>query len=108
MAVKQFQKTLDWEQYANKALNGEVLSLEEGLHILNANNKEILALMQAAYKVRYHYYRNKVKLNMIINAKSGLCPEDCGYCSQSITANTSVERYPLLEKDVLVNGAEEA
>ncbi len=101
-------KAVDWQQYARKALNGELLTEEEALHILNAPNDEILQLMQAAYIVRSKYFSNKVKLNMIINAKSGLCPEDCGYCSQSITADTPVEKYTLLEKDVLIEGAKEA
>ena len=49
-----------------------------------------------------------MKLNMLINAKSGLCPEDCGYCSQSIVSTAPIEKYPLLKKDVLVAGAKEA
>jgi len=47
-------------------------------------------------------------LNLIINAKSGLCPEDCGYCSQSIVSTAPVNKYPLLEKDTLVDGARKA
>lgn len=97
-----------WGQFVDKALNGEMLTEEEALHILNAPNEDILSLMQAAYRVRHHYFGNKVKLNMIINAKSGLCPEDCGYCSQSIAAKTPVEKYTLLEKDILIDGAKEA
>ncbi|MFA8438854.1 biotin synthase BioB [Pueribacillus sp. YX66] len=107
METTQMQ-TSNWDQFARKALKNERITKEEGLQILNARNEEILSLMQSAYKVRYHYFGNKVKLNMIINAKSGLCPEDCGYCSQSITANTRIEKYTLLEKDVLLKGAEEA
>ncbi|MFP3488518.1 radical SAM protein, partial [Staphylococcus sp. SIMBA_130] len=70
--------------------------------------EQLLPLMHAAFRVRKHYYGKKVKLNMIINAKSGLCPEDCGYCAQSAFANTSVTKYPLLDKETLVEGAKEA
>jgi biotin synthase len=45
---------------------------------------------------------------MIINAKSGLCPEDCGYCSQSIVADTPVEKYAMLNKESILAGAQEA
>lgn len=97
-----------WELLANKALDGERITLEEGLAVLKSNNDEVLLLMQAAFKVRKHFYGKKVKLNMIINAKSGLCPEDCGYCSQSIVSSAPVEKYTLLDKDTLLAGAREA
>ncbi len=49
-----------------------------------------------------------MKLNLIINAKSGLCPEDCGYCSQSIVSKAGITKYPLLDKKTLVDGARKA
>ncbi|MFV8828043.1 biotin synthase BioB [Alkalihalobacterium sp. APHAB7] len=97
-----------WEQYADKALNGELLTIEEGVNILQADDDEVLPIMQAAFRVRKHYYGKKVKLNMIFNAKSGLCPEDCGYCSQSIVSTAPVEKYSLLDKETLIAGAKEA
>jgi len=99
---------IEWQSLANKALNGECLTLEEGVAVLEADNDEILPLLQAAFKVRKHFYGKKVKLNMIINAKSGLCPEDCGYCSQSIVSTAPVKKYSLLDKDTLLAGAHEA
>jgi biotin synthase len=99
---------VNWDQLADKALRGELITMEEGLSVLEANDDELLAIMQAAFKVRKHYYGKKVKLNLIINAKSGLCPEDCGYCSQSIVSKAPIQKYPLLEKDVLVDGARKA
>jgi biotin synthase len=99
---------MEWQSLAHKALNGQLLTLEEGLSVLESDNDEILPLMQAAFTVRKHYYGKKVKLNMIINAKSGLCPEDCGYCSQSIVSTAPVQKYTLLDKDTLLSGAREA
>ncbi|WP_260866931.1 biotin synthase BioB [Paenibacillus sp. Y412MC10] len=98
----------DWQALADKALNGQRLTMEEGLAVLNAPNDEILGLMQAAFTVRKHYYGLKVKLNMILNAKSGLCPEDCGYCSQSIVSTAPIEKYSLLDKETVLAGAREA
>jgi biotin synthase len=98
----------DWNELAEKSLRGELLTEQEGLAILEADDDEVLAIMHAAYKIRKHYYGKKVKLNLIINAKSGLCPEDCGYCSQSIVSKAPIEKYPLLEKDTLVDGARKA
>jgi len=98
----------NWEALADKALRGERISAEEGLSVLRADDDELLAVMHAAFRVRKHYFGKKVKLNMIINAKSGLCPEDCGYCSQSIVSKAPVAKYPLLEKEVIVDGARKA
>lgn len=101
-------RTNDWQALADKALRGERLTVEEGLSVLEADDDEVLAIMHAAFRVRKHYYGKKVKLNLIINAKSGLCPEDCGYCSQSIISKAPISKYPLLERDVLVDGARKA
>ncbi|MFS1515005.1 biotin synthase BioB [Bacillus sp. SCS-151] len=97
-----------WDKLAEKSLAGELITRDEALSVLSAPDEELLPILQSAYKVRKHFYGNKVKLNMIINAKSGLCPEDCGYCSQSIVSNAPVEKYTLLDKDTLVSGAREA
>ncbi len=97
-----------WEQLADQVLQGHKLTKEEGLRVLQADQDELLPLMQAVYRIRKHYYGNKVKLNLIVNAKSGLCPEDCGYCSQSIISKAPIQKYPLLDKDTLVDGARKA
>ncbi|WP_244552243.1 biotin synthase BioB [Paenibacillus sp. ov031] len=99
---------LEWSSLVNRALNGECLTMEEGLAVLEASDDEVLPLMQAAFQVRQYFYGKKVKLNMIINAKSGFCPEDCGYCSQSIVSTAPIQKYSLLDKETLLAGAHEA
>ncbi|GFZ81925.1 biotin synthase [Paenibacillus marchantiophytorum] len=99
---------MEWQTLTNKALTGEIITVEEGMAVLEADNEEVMPLLQAAFQVRKHYYGKKVKLNMIINAKSGLCPEDCGYCSQSIVSTAPVRTYTMLDKDSLLAGAREA
>ena len=49
-----------------------------------------------------------VKLNFLINAKSGHCPEDCAYCSQSRVSSAKIERYQLVSKEEIVAQAERA
>jgi biotin synthase len=98
----------NWEALADKALRGETITKEEGLAVLQAPDDELLAVLHAAFRVRRHYFGRKVKLNLIVNAKSGLCPEDCGYCSQSIVSNAPISKYPLLEKSTLLDGARKA
>ncbi|RJE89721.1 biotin synthase BioB [Paenibacillus sp. 1011MAR3C5] len=99
---------LNWDELADKALAGSCLTTMEALSVLRSADEELLPLMQAAFKVRSHYYGRKVKLNMIMNAKSGLCPEDCGYCSQSIVSTAPIEKYVMLDKPTLIAGAKEA
>ncbi|WP_432775424.1 biotin synthase BioB [Brevibacillus gelatini] len=100
--------SMNWNEYADKAVQKEALTQEEALHVLQAPDDELLPLLHAAFRVRKHFFGKKVKLNMILNAKSGLCPEDCGYCSQSIVSTAPVAKYTMLDKDTLLAGAREA
>ena len=58
-------RTNDWQALADKALAGERLTVEEGLSVLEADDDEVLAILQAAFRIRKHYYGKKVKLNLI-------------------------------------------
>ncbi|MGG4461068.1 biotin synthase BioB [Brevibacillus porteri] len=99
---------LDWKEYASKAIKKEEFTQDEAMKVLQASDDELLLVMNEAFRVRKHFFGKKVKLNMIINAKSGLCPEDCGYCSQSIVSNAPVSKYTMLDKETLLAGAREA
>ncbi|MCH8266417.1 MAG: biotin synthase BioB [Acidobacteria bacterium] len=97
-----------WHQLSERVLQGKQISREEALQVLAVPQEELLELIAACYRVRRHYHGQKIKLNMLINAKSGLCAEDCSYCSQSIVSKTGVERYPLQSREVLLEGARQA
>lgn len=98
----------NWKALAHDVINGYTLTKEEALSILNCDDDDILALLDSAFTIRKHYYGKKVKLNMIFNAKSGLCPENCGYCSQSSISTAPVEKYNFLDKETILKGAEQA
>jgi biotin synthase len=106
--VSELILTTGWEALADKALAGEPLSADEALAVLRAPDEELLGVLNAAFRVRRAHFGLLVKLNMIVNAKSGICPEDCGYCSQSIVSTAPVSKYSMLQADVLVEGAREA
>ncbi|WP_226537264.1 biotin synthase BioB [Fictibacillus halophilus] len=97
-----------WNLLAEKVLQGEEITNEEALSILECPDEDLLLLLHGAYQIRKHYYGNLVKLNMIINTKSGACPENCGYCSQSIVSTAPIETYRMMDKDEMVKGAETA
>jgi biotin synthase len=99
---------MHWHELADRSLQGALLTREEALQVLAVPEEELLDLVSACYRVRRHYHGKRVKLNMLINAKSGLCAEDCGYCSQSIVASSGVDRYPLQSKETLLAGARQA
>ena len=97
-----------WHELAERILQEEPLTRAEALQVIAVPDEELLDLVAACYRLRLHYHGNRVKLNMLINAKSGLCAEDCGYCSQSSVAESGVDRYPLQSKETLLAGARQA
>ncbi|PWW17533.1 biotin synthase [Cytobacillus oceanisediminis] len=99
---------MNYRELAQNVLAGYELTDTEAKEILNCPDEELLDLLHSAYKIRHHYYGNLVKLNMIINTKSGLCPENCGYCSQSSISTAPIEKYRMLEKESIIKGATQA
>ncbi|MED4462772.1 biotin synthase BioB [Metabacillus fastidiosus] len=97
-----------WGNLAEEVIAGKVLTNEEALEILNCSDDELLLLMHGAFQIRKHYYGKKVKLNMIMNSKSGLCPENCGYCSQSIISKAPIDKYKMLDEETIMQGAKRA
>lgn len=102
------EQTTDWQDLADRILEGHELTADEGLSILRSNDDELLDLLAATYRVRRKHFGRKVHLYFLKNAKSGLCPEDCGYCSQSIISEAEIPRYALLNEAKLMEGAERA
>ncbi|HBH78230.1 MAG TPA: biotin synthase BioB [Nitrospira sp.] len=93
---------------AEKALHDEPLTREECHSVLNTSNDELLALLHAAFQVRSKYFGRTVRLQMLQNAKSGACQEDCHYCSQSSISTAPIERYGLLPQKQMMEGAKQA
>ncbi|MER1999626.1 MAG: biotin synthase BioB [Lysinibacillus sp.] len=99
---------MNWEVLAREVITGKQLSNEMALQILHTDDDDLLSLIQGAFMIRKHYYGKKVKLNMIMNAKSGYCPENCGYCSQSSISTAPIEKYPFITKEEILEGAKKA
>ncbi|MFY3790754.1 biotin synthase BioB [Ureibacillus sp. MALMAid1270] len=99
---------MNWITLAQEVIDGKVLTDEEAMAFLEADDDELLPIMQGAFTIRKHYFGKKVKLNMIINAKSGYCPENCGYCSQSSISTAPIEKYPFITKEEILEGAKQA
>src|SRR4029453_16626969 len=76
--------------------------------VLDAPDEALLDQLAAAYRVRRHYWGNRVRLHFLMNAQSGLCPEDCHYCSQSSISTADIEQYPMLAVDRITAAADRA
>ena len=96
---------MDYSALADKALRDERLSRDEARAILSAPDGDLEAILDAALRVRQEYFGRRVKLCLLLNAQSGICPEDCGYCSQSKVSQAPVQKYRLLPCEKIVERA---
>ncbi len=99
---------MNWNDIAEKSLRGEAPSRTESLSVLNAPDEDILALLHAAFRVRHRFHGWDVRIHVLQNAKSGLCRENCSFCSQAIGAHSPTKRYQMQTVEELVEGARKA
>ncbi len=97
--------TSRWHAIAARILEGEQISRDDALAVLQSADVELLDLIAATYRVRHKHWGNTVQLYFLMNAKSGLCPEDCGYCSQSKVSKADIPVYNLLTESKLLDAA---
>jgi len=90
------------QELEEKVLRGERIEKEEALLLLDVELEE---LCNAADRIREAFCQNGFDICTIINGKSGRCSENCRYCAQAGCYNVSVEEYPLLPIEKLVDGA---
>lgn len=76
----------------------------EGLFALPFND----LLFRAQTVHREHFDANQVQVSTLLSIKTGACPEDCGYCSQSSKYDTGLEREKLLPLDEVIAAAKDA
>jgi biotin synthase len=96
---------MDWRALAEQVLAGHLLTVEEALAILQSPDQQLLDVLAASFQIRHRYFGKTVQLYFLMNAKSGLCPEDCSYCSQSKNSTAEIPRYNLLDPEKLLDGA---
>jgi biotin synthase len=91
-----------------KALRQEVPTASELGQVLAVADEDTLDLVAKVAQVRRAFFGNRVKLNTIINMKSGLCPEDCSYCSQRRSSSAEILKYTWIDTDEVVGLADQA
>ena len=97
-----------YARLAERALRDEPPGDAQALWILDGDDVELLPLLHAAYVPRRSRFGRKVMVHILDNVQSGLCPEDCGYCSQSRDSTAAIRKYPLKSDDEILAGAERA
>lgn len=81
------------------------LTREEVLAVGARTLDELPDLIALAHRVRLAYCGPEVELESLVNAKSGACPEDCAFCSQSVRYSTGVDVFAFLDVDEVLAAA---
>src|SRR5204863_7692645 len=84
------------------------LSRAAAAAVLRSADEALPALLRAVFRIRERYCGRRVKICQLRNARSGLCPEDCHYCSQSAISEAAIPRYRLDSVGELLAGARRA
>jgi biotin synthase len=107
-ALKLDPAELDLDELADYVLAGAELSSEQAHAILDWPDDRLPDLLTATFKVRSAAFGRRVKICVLRNAQSGICPEDCHYCSQSRISHAEIPVYKMQSIDELVAGAHAA
>ena len=97
-----------YARLGERALRDEPPGEAEAHWILDGDDVELLPLLHAAFLPRRQHVGRRVMVHVLDNAQNGLCPEDCGYCSQSRRSEAPLRKYPLKSEAEILAGAERA
>src|SRR3954462_8305092 len=83
------------------------LTSDELRELASLPPESVPALAALAHEVRLAWCGPEVEVEGILSAKTGGCPEDCHFCSQSSKFETPVLATPFLDTDEVRRAAEE-
>lgn len=81
-------------------------TLEEVAKIMEQPFNDLLFQAQTIH--RQHFDPNKIQVSTLLSIKTGGCPEDCKYCSQSVHYKTDIEKQKLLAVNKVIEAAQNA
>ena len=84
---------------------GQPLTEAEALGVLSTPDTETFALVSQASRLRTQHFSNTVKVNYLVSLKTGLCPENCTYCSQRLGSKADILKYTWLKPEEAVHQA---
>ena len=98
----------EMERFKERAIDANGLDVSEALRLYEAGLRQPFRLMALASEIREHFKGKRINLCSIVNAKSGLCAENCKFCSQSAHYCTEAPEYPFIGKDAIMDRARRA
>lgn len=101
----QHATVIDFTELTTRIAQGHLLTTAEALALMSVDDAEVFRLVSAAGILRRKHFGNTVKVNYLVNLKSGLCPEDCTYCSQRLGSTTEILKYTWLKPEEAVHQA---
>jgi biotin synthase len=97
-----------YTKLAEAMCDGYRMTRDEAMELHASPDHDIVELLAGADKIRRHFKADKVSLCSIVNAKSGRCPEDCAFCSQSVHHKADISAFPLLSGDQIADAFKRA
>src|SRR6187399_163423 len=86
-----------------------MISFDQALELgALTDHDEIGALVERAWEVRQDRFGDSTDLCSLVNAKSGGCAEDCGFCAQSRYAEADTPMHAMMEPDQILEHAKAA
>jgi biotin synthase len=90
----------------NKVLSGLDITFDEAEQLVFTD--DLVTLAECANTITRTFNKDKVDVETLLNAKSGICPEDCSFCAQSSFYDSRINKYPLLPPEVIIQRARSA
>jgi biotin synthase len=90
---------MTFDELATSILAGKPATEDDALAVLRAHDDELLDVVAAGGRLRRAHFGNTVKVNYLVNLKSGLCQENCNYCSQALGSTAPILKYSWLKTD---------
>lgn len=91
------------QEIKQRVINGEQINKDEALKIYSY--PEINSLCDAADELTTHFVGRNIDSCSIVNARSGMCGEDCKWCAQATRFNTGCKTYNFIDHQEVMNAA---
>lgn len=89
-------------------MSGEDIGFDDAVETEKLIDENLMLVASLANEARKHFLGNKADLCSITNARSGMCEQDCKFCSQSVHNNAEIDIYPMRKPEDLLKDAKRA